>query len=325
MKRKLRVCTIGGGSGMPIINKALVRAGFDDIRSIVTTFDSGGDTGRMRTDERGNMLAFSDFWRSILSLWVDGLTKKSWEEMLRFRDGRGRNFGNSFFQFMAEKSGDLSLVQDVFSDLVGARMRGKVVPVSTLPADLVFETNSRHRYKGEHYLDDFRMSFDRVKKIWLEPSVEANAKAIDSILGADVVIISPGSLYGSILVNFLPKGMVEAFNKSRAKKVLIANTFSVANEVDEMSLDVCYEIFRKYLGKKLKFDLILFPDFKVFNQSTLNKVVANYALEHAKPLFLEKKYKEVVEADILSIDMVNMRLRHSEKKLSKVFLKLLVK
>lgn len=87
---------------MPIINRALVRAGFQHIKSIVTTFDSGGDTGRLRTDERGRILAFSDYWRSLLSLWKDEDQKEAWEEMLRYRDGRGRNFGNTFFQFMSE-------------------------------------------------------------------------------------------------------------------------------------------------------------------------------------------------------------------------------
>ena len=66
MDNNLKVVTIGGGSGMPIVNKALIRAGFENIKSIVTTFDSGGDTGRMRTDERGRVLAFSDYWRALI-------------------------------------------------------------------------------------------------------------------------------------------------------------------------------------------------------------------------------------------------------------------
>ena len=82
---------------MPVVNKALVRAGFESISSIVTTFDSGGDSGRLRTDERGKILAYSDYWRALLSLWKDGQQKEIWGEMLRYRDGRGRNFGNIFF------------------------------------------------------------------------------------------------------------------------------------------------------------------------------------------------------------------------------------
>jgi 2-phospho-L-lactate transferase/gluconeogenesis factor (CofD/UPF0052 family) len=50
--RKKRICTIGGGSGMPIVNRALIDAGYKDINSIVTTFDNGGDSGRMRREGR---------------------------------------------------------------------------------------------------------------------------------------------------------------------------------------------------------------------------------------------------------------------------------
>jgi len=53
MDKNIRICTIGGGTGMPVINEALMMAGFRNIKSIVSTFDSGGDTGRLRTDERG--------------------------------------------------------------------------------------------------------------------------------------------------------------------------------------------------------------------------------------------------------------------------------
>ena len=101
---------------MPVVNQALVKLGFGNIASIVTTFDSGGDTGRIKTDERVQVLAFSDYWRSLLSLWKENRQKKVWEKMLIFRDGRGRNFGNSFFQFMSEKAGSLS------------RMRKSVAP-----------------------------------------------------------------------------------------------------------------------------------------------------------------------------------------------------
>jgi 2-phospho-L-lactate transferase/gluconeogenesis factor (CofD/UPF0052 family) len=61
MNKQLKICTIGGGTAMPVVTRSLIRAGFTNIKSIVTTFDNGGDSGRIRTDERGNVLAFSDY------------------------------------------------------------------------------------------------------------------------------------------------------------------------------------------------------------------------------------------------------------------------
>lgn len=314
------ICTIGGGSGMPIVNKALVSAGFNNISSIVTTFDSGGDTGRLRTDERGNVLAFSDYWRSLMSLWADGEKKVSWENMLRYRDGRGRNFGNVFFQFMSEKVGNLSKVDNLFSDLTGAKLCGRVVPVSISPAEVCFSTMSGKKYKGEHILDDLRMSKDKIDNIWIEPQIEANPEAIDVIKNAKVIIVCPGSMFGSVIVNFLPTGIRGALVESNANKILMTNIMSSANENNDFNQDDYIKTFEKYLKKENIFNLVIMPDFGALDKKMFEKVKSNYDLEYSYPITnnINSKYKTLV-SDITIIDEINLRIRHSEVKLSKLF------
>ncbi len=315
------IVTIGGGSGMPIVNQALIRAGFDDINSIVTTFDSGGDSGRIRTDERGLVLAFSDYWRSLMSLWSDGEQKKYWQDMLKYRDGRGRNFGNMFFQFMSERAGDLSKVDSMFSVLTQAELRGQVIPVSTLPADVCFVTKSGRKYIGEHNLDDQRMSLDTVQDVWLSNVIEATPEALRVIKDANLIIISPGSLFGSLLTNFLPKGMKEALEKSKAKKVLVANIMSSCNETDNFDQDDYVAVINRYA--KFDFDEIIMADLKKLSKNTLDKVLESYRCEHSMPIRFNSNGKNLVTlADVATIDEVNLRLRHSEDKLAKVFAKM---
>jgi uncharacterized cofD-like protein len=320
MNKGIKICTIGGGSGMPIVNKALIKAGFKNIYPIVTTFDSGGDTGRMRTDERGQILAFSDYWRALISLWDDGNQKEVWEEMLRYRDGRGRNFGNIFFQFLAEKEVNLGEVDRFFSKLTGAKLKGKVIPVSLESSNLCFRTISKKEYRGENFIDEFRMSNDRIDKIWLDPKVKANPKAIDILKSVDVIILGPGTIYGSVLSNFLPKGIIEAFNKSRAKKIFLVNIFSPANETKSASQTEYIKIFERYLKTKSPFDLVLMADLSVLDRKILKKIINFYKLEHAT---LVRKIKnsdlKIKMADIAVVDKNNMRLRHSEKKLGEYF------
>jgi len=306
---------------MPTINGALVQAGYENIKSIVTTFDSGGDTGRMRTDERGNIMAFSDYWRSLISLWEDGKQKEVWEEMLQFRDGRDRNFGNAFFQFMTEKTGNLSSVDELFSQLTGAKLKGEVVPVSLKPADVCFKTKSGKLYHGEGYLDNLRMSSDVVEKIWLNPMVLANKEAIKAILESEVIIVCPGSMYGSVAINLLPKGMSEAYKQSKAKKILITNLMSVANENNGYSQKEYVAVFEKYLKMKKPFDLVIMADFDKLNQKILKKVYQNYLLEYSMPIKDNKKENpfETAVVDIASIEVKNLRLRHSVAKLCKYF------
>ncbi|MBP8591191.1 YvcK family protein [Candidatus Shapirobacteria bacterium] len=318
--KQTKICTIGGGSGMPIVNQALLLADFSQISSIVTTFDSGGDTGRMRTDERGGILAFSDYWRALLSLWPKGKQKRRWEEMLKYRDGRDRSFGNLFFAFMAEREKDLGKVDNLFSQLTGAKICGKVIPISRHPADICFKTQSGKIYKGEHLLDAMRMSRDLVRKVWLEPPVEANSEALEAIRNAEVIIICPGSMYGSILANFLPRGVKEAYRRSRAKKILLTNIMSVANENHKFSQDDYVRVFTNFLKTKSPFDLIIMPDFQKLDQKILRKVLKLYELENSFPIKPNlKSNNKALIADIATIEEKNYRLRHDPQKLAKIF------
>ena len=315
MNLNSKICTIGGGTAMPVVNKALIKAGFKDIRSIVTTFDSGGDTGRIRTDERGGVLAFSDYWRSLISLWNDGKQKEIWEDMLRYRDGRGRNFGNMFFQFLSEKEGNLGEVDELFSELTGAKLEGDVIPVSLGLSNICFRTVSGKEYYGENFIDDLRMSDDKIEEIWLNPQVEANKEAVEAMETAEVIIICPGTTYGSVIPNFLPVGMTEAYNKSKAKKILLTNILATANEVTETTQIGYVKIFEKYLKTKSPFDLVLMADTSKLNQELLKKALYFYGLEHSSLVkMVEDKDINTVMADIATIEEKNVRLRHSEEK-----------
>src|SRR3989339_516461 len=312
------ICTIGGGTGMPIVNRALVKAGYKNISSVVMTFDSGGDTGRMRTDEKGKILACSDYWRSLMSLWEDGKQKNIWEEVLRFRDDRGRNFGNMFFQFMSEITNNLSEVDTLFEKLTKTKLKGKVIPVTLEPAELCFKTESGKNYCGEHNLDELRMSYDKIEKIWLSKKVEANPEVIKAIDKSTIIIICPGSMYGSVITNFLPIGVKTALEKSKATKILITNIMSVANENRFFSQEEYCRKINRYV--KINFDLILMANLKILNKLKLSKVIKSYKLEHSLPIKYKTKGKTpVVVEDLATIDEKNLRIRHSEEKLANFF------
>jgi uncharacterized cofD-like protein len=325
MNKNTKICTIGGGTAMPVVNQSLVKAGFGNISSIVTTFDSGGDTGRIRTDERGSVLAFSDYWRALMSLWLDGNQKNIWEEMLRYRDGRERNFGNMFFQFLSEKEGNLDNVDELFVKLTGAVLSGQIIPVSLESSNVCLKTMSDKEYVGENYVDDLRMSDDKIVRTWLEPEVKANNRAIEAFLEAEVILLCPGTTYGSVLPNFLPKGMAEAYNESKAKKILMTNILATANEVEDTTQRGYVDIFKKYLKNDYPFDLILMADVSKLDKDLFNKSLSYYKLEHANLVTEVENYQiKTVMADVAVVEEKNMRLRHSEEKLGKWFSDLVI-
>ena len=121
----------------------------------------------------------------------------------------------------------------------------------------MYAIRSYYVYKGEHNLDNLRMSFDKVIKVWLEPEVEANLEAIESVLDSEVIILAPGSMYGSVLINLLPKGMRSAWKRTKAKKILMTNIMSVANENYDFDQEDYVDIFAKYLDVEKPFDEVL--------------------------------------------------------------------
>ncbi len=309
---------------MPVVNQALIECGVKNISSVVTTFDSGGDTGRMRTDERGRILAYSDYWRSLMSLWTNGKQKEVWWNMLRYRDGRDRNFGNIFFQFMAERQGSLLKVADLFCELTKAEINGRVVPVSVEPAEVCFETISGKRYCGEHKLDELRMSSDMVCRIWTSRPVKANKEAMRAVENAEVIIICPGSMFGSVLINFLPEGIAKSYQRSQAKKILVTNIMSVRNENHGFDQNDYLKTFGRYLGKDC-FDLVIMADLDCLNKSDLKKAKMFYRMERSYPIKSAKTEKvKTMMADVALIETENYRLRHSVQKMSQLFGKILI-
>ena len=164
------------------------------------------------------------------------------------------------------------------------------------------------------------MSEDKIAEIWLQPQVKATSEAVKALLEADVIILCPGTTYGSVLPNLLPTGMVDAYNKSKAKKILMTNILATANEVKDASQRGYVDIFKKYLKTNSPFDLVLMANMLKLNKKTLKRVLDFYKLEHAvlvKPV-KDKTIKTVI-ADIAMIEAKNMRLRHSEDKMGEFF------
>lgn len=265
-----RTTTLGGGTGTPIVNEALIKAGVKYINSIVTVMDDGGATQRRRIDSYGREISFGDSYRILLSLrdWenLDPRQAQAMEDFLSSRDIRERVLGQEFFSHFYNRRGRENCREEtgfepaikLLENLTLVPFLGTVIPVTLESTNIVFVTESGRHYKGEHNLDDLRMSKDTVESMWLEPSVLASPKAIDAIENSDLVIFSCGSLHGSVLSCLLPRGIPEALKKSHAIIALITNLTSTRNETHNFSLqDFCSE-FRKYSRDKSP-DILIVP------------------------------------------------------------------
>lgn len=326
-----KIVTIGGGSGSPVVLKSLLLAGYKDISAISTSTDSGGKTGFIRSDERDRVIAISDLLRNLLALIPDKkghkTRHKAFLDLVTFTDGRNRNLGYTIYYALLEKYGnDFSLVQQHLEKLLSTKFHGQAIPVSTQPANITFKTLSGDIFNGEHELDRLSMSKNTVSSIWLEPQVDANPKAIKAIQEADVVVVCPGSLYGSILVNFLPNGVKQAYNLSQASKILITNLVSDRNQTHNFTPIRYLNFFKAFLGTDSPFNYVISPniDSQVFQQMH-PLVVERYAYENSHFLgtsnidrnAFKKEKISLIESDNYSVTKKLNRIRHDPLKMAK--------
>jgi uncharacterized cofD-like protein len=327
-----KIVTLGGGTGAPIIIQALLKANLKNLSCICASMDSGGKTGMIRSDERDQVIAISDLLRNLIALISSNNHKKNisaFTDLVSFVDGRQRNLGYIIYYALLEKYNNNFLkVQKHLENLLGIKFDGTAIPVTTDSSNLCFKTQNGSIFRGEHELDKQTMSKNTISNLWLDPQVQATPEAISAIKSADFLIYCPGSLYGSILSNCLPKGIKEALKETKARKILITNLVSNRNQTHKITPVKYLKIFKKYTGLEKPIDIFICPDIsqKSFERR-YPKIKTAYADEHSHFLgWTKEELKEasdkgikVLSSNIISITAHLNRLRHNPNKLAKVF------
>ncbi len=172
------------------------------------------------------------------------------------------------------------------------------------------------------------MSANPITKFWLEPKVTANPLAIKAIITATHIIYAPGSLYGSVLSNFLPKGITTALAATRAQKILLTNLVSTRNQTHEFTPQAYYQVLQKYTKLRAPFSVIIVPNLsRAQFEKKYPKVQLQYASEHAHFLGweaadfqpLQKFGVQIISAPLFAITPQFHRLRHDTGELGRIF------
>ncbi|MCD6450496.1 MAG: uridine diphosphate-N-acetylglucosamine-binding protein YvcK [Thermotogaceae bacterium] len=242
---KPKVVAIGGGTGMSTLLKGLKKYNID-ITAIVSVTDEGGSSGILRKelkipppgDVRNNFVALSENEKALEKLFN-----------YRFKDGslNGHTVGNIILAALSKiHGGSLSTAVKYLSDILA--IKGKILPVSDDLIRLVATMEDGTEITGEVNIVE---SKKRIAKVSLDKKVKAQPEVIKSLKEADSILIGPGSLYTSIITNFLVEGVKEAIISSKAKIFYIANLMTQPGETDGMKLSDHIKEVEKYMGKKI--------------------------------------------------------------------------
>ena len=216
-----RIVAIGGGHGLSTMLRGLKRYS-RDITAIVTMADDGGGSGMLRQDL--GMLPPGDARDCVLAL---ANTEPVMEQLMtyRFQEGslEGQNFGNLLLAALNGICGSFAEAVRQMGQVLA--ITGRVLPVTEENIHLQAQFEDGSTVFGEsaifYHKKDTRK---RIQRVVLTPEhPQAFPESLDAIARADLILIGPGSLYTSIIPNFLVSGITEAVAQSGAYKLMVMN------------------------------------------------------------------------------------------------------
>ncbi|OGY99477.1 MAG: hypothetical protein A2945_01305 [Candidatus Liptonbacteria bacterium RIFCSPLOWO2_01_FULL_52_25] len=272
--KKVKVVCFGGGTGMPSLLRGLKTNPNLDVTAVVSMFDNGGSSGELR--DKFGILPPGDILKCLLALAEDDASaRKILLRRISHERFPGHTGGNVLLM-------GLEKVYEDYRDAVRAlgqilSVQGTVVPVALTQGVLCAEHADGFVSKGEVGVDKHLFEGREIKRLFLEPHVEASPDALEAIRNADVLCAGPGSFYTSVMPNFLPRGVREGVQASHAPLIFIANLLAEGRGMQGYAVPRVVETFERYAGRK--------ADAVVVNTKVPNaNVLARYAAEYKYPL-----------------------------------------
>ncbi len=311
LKKGPKIVAIGGGTGLSALLRGLKEV-TSNITAIVTVTDDGGSSGRLRGDL--GVLPPGDIRNCLVAL-AD--RESAIEQLFNFRfphgtELAGHSIGNLLLAGLTQVTGDFAgAVQEASRVLA---VRGQVLPVTLENTVLKGEMEDGRVITGET-----NMVSDpcRIKRVFLEPAHCPPLKeAIEAIMGADAIILGPGSLYTSVIPNLLVPGMREAIRASKAQVYYICNIMTQPGETDGYQASQHVKVIIDHCGSDI-IDKVI-----VNNEEISPKIKAKYQAQGAEPVYLD--YEDLKE---LSVEIIQYPLssqsdlaRHDPQKIVRVLM-----
>ncbi len=284
---EIKIAVIGGGTGSFTLLSALKNY-TTQIAALVNMADDGGSTGQLR-DELG-VLPPGDVRQCLVALARSDEVRDLFN--YRFDNGalEGHAFGNLFLTALEKMEGDFAEGVKLASKVLN--IVGSVEPITLNNVKLAMKDESGDIIKGEFLISDKKFDGDR-PKMWLEPAAEANPRALGAIENADMVIIAPGNLYGSLAPALLVDGIGRALKKSKALKVYVSNLMTKPGQTDGFSVsDYANEIER--LAGYDFLDVVLFN-----TEQPSEYLIKKYAKDNERPVPFDEE--EMLDQKYISI------------------------
>ena len=313
MMKQKKVVIFGGGTGTSYVLKGLKYFPVD-ITAVITVSDSGSSTGRLRKEFSTPAVGDIRKVLSNLSTLPDEI-----RDVMEYRlsipgnDLDGHAMGNLVLTSLLKETGSLKTSIEYLSKLLD--VKHKVLPLSEDYLTLMGETIDGEIIEGEDTITKVK---EKYKRFFYKENPHVLPEVFDKIKDADLIILSMGSLFTSVLPHLLCKDVVKAINEAKlhAKIMYVCNAMTQPGETDDFGVSDHITFLENYLGK----DTI---DSVIVSTTELNEdILKKYETKEQKNLVkidydnLNKLKCKIIESDLLTT--VDGTIKHNSLKLSSI-------
>ena len=293
-KSDKKIVVIGGGTGSFALLSGL-KHHFSDITSLVNMVDDGGSTGVLRDelgvlppgDVRQCLVALSDAPESLRALFN-----------FRFPEGTfaGHSFGNLFLSAVERMTDDFDEAVEMAADVL--KLSGRVLPITTDDCRLHMKVDGAETV-GESAIISATIPAKTQPELWIQPPAHITPSAREAIMSADMVVIAPGNLYGSLVPVLLVEGVNEALRSSRAHVLYVANLVNKPQHTDGFSaVDYVAELER-FIGSP-RIDTVLYN----VDEPT-SGLMKRYALDNEYPVVVDESALAAAHYEVVGAPLLN--------------------
>lgn len=237
---------IGGGTGSFTLLNSL-KEYVADITALVNMADDGGSTGILR-DELG-VLPPGDVRQCLVALSDSPQLRELFN--YRFPEGglHGHSFGNLFLSAVEKMTDKFEDAVELASELL--RIRGRVVPITTTKSQLVLTQKDGEVVRGEFKIGHHRFAGKTKPLLTLDPKAVITEDGKRAIESADIIVIAPGNLYGSLAPALIVEGVRQSLRRSRAKLVYVCNLVTKPDQTDGFMVHNYAAEIERFIGAPL--------------------------------------------------------------------------
>jgi uncharacterized cofD-like protein len=308
LRNGYKIVAIGGGTGLSTLLRGLKRK-TTNLTAVVTVSDDGGSSGRLQKelgvlppgDVRNCLVALADDEAMVTDLF-----------RYRFNEGEGltgHSFGNLFLAAMTGITGNFDRAIKESSRVLN--IKGRVLPSTLGIVRLCARLADGSVVEGETTISK---SAQPIKQLFFDPPYAAPlGEVIAAIREADAIVLGPGSLYTSILPNFLVDRIAREVAASPAVKMYVCNVMTQPGETDNMTAADHVKALLDNSGSRV-------CDYVIINDRPPSKLLEAYAEEGQVPVLPDIDRVRAMGLTPIHTDVISetATVRHDPEKLAQV-------